>query len=79
MSLEPTGQSAFDLNMQIYETGDNLRVAWHYSSTLLRRTDVEQWREDFLHVLDTVLADPATPVGAFTATAHTTAAFDFDL
>ena len=81
VTLEPTGQSAFDLNMQIYETGDSLRVAWHYSSTLLRRADVEQWRDDFLHVLDTVLADPATPVGAFTATvgAAPTAAFDFDL
>jgi len=76
VTLEPTGQSAFDLNMQIFQTGDSLRVAWHYSSTLLRRTGMEQWREDFLHVLDTVLADPATPVGAFTAVA---AAFDFDL
>jgi lichenysin synthetase B len=76
--LEPTGQSVFDLNMQIYETGDTLRVSWHYSSTLLRRAEIEQWREDFLRVLDTVLADPATPVAAFTTAAHA-AAFDFDL
>ncbi|HEX8768302.1 MAG TPA: condensation domain-containing protein, partial [Jatrophihabitans sp.] len=76
--LEPTGQTVFDLNMQIYEAGDTLRVAWHYSSTLLRRADVEQWRENFLHVLDTVQADPTTPVGAFTASART-AALDFDL
>jgi lichenysin synthetase B len=76
--LEPTGQSAFDLNMQIYEVGDTLRVSWHYSSALLRRADVEQWRESFLHILDTVQADPATPVGAFTASAHA-AALDFDL
>ncbi len=81
VSLEPTGQSAFDLNLQLYETGDSLRVAWHYSSTLLRRADVEQWRDAFLHILDTALADPATPVGAFTATAYAapTTAFDFDL
>jgi lichenysin synthetase B len=78
VTLEPTGQSAFDLNMQLYEKGDSLRVAWHYSSTLLRRTEIEQWREDFLHILDTVLADPAIPVGAFTSAVHT-AAFDFDL
>jgi hypothetical protein len=45
---------------------------------LLRRADVEQWRESFLHILDTVQADPATPVGAFTASAHA-AALDFDL
>jgi amino acid adenylation domain-containing protein len=76
--LEPTGQSAFDLNMQIYEVADTLRVGWHYSSALLRRADVEQWRESFLHILDTVQADPATPVGAFTASAHA-AALDFDL
>ena len=76
--LEPTGQSVFDLNMQVYEAGDTLRVSWHHSSTLFRRGDVEQWREDFRHVLDAVLADPATPVGAFIAAAHT-AAFDFDL
>ncbi|MDQ1741138.1 MAG: hypothetical protein QOE53_2790, partial [Pseudonocardiales bacterium] len=76
--LEPTGQSAFDLNMQIYEVGDTLRVSWHYSSALLRRADVEQWRDDFLHILDTVQADPTTPVGAFTASAHA-AALDFDL
>ncbi|HST46740.1 amino acid adenylation domain-containing protein [Jatrophihabitans sp.] len=79
VTLEPTGQSAFDLNMQIYQTGDSLRVAWHYSATLLRRTEIEQWRDDLLHILDTVLADPATPVGAFTAPANTAAAFDFDL
>ncbi len=76
--LEPTGQSVFDLNLQIYETGDTLRVAWHHSSTLLRRADVEQWRDDFLHVLDTARADPATPVAAFTVPARA-AAFDFDL
>lgn len=76
--LEPTGQSVFDLNMQIYEAGDTLRVSWHHSSALLRRSDVEQWRDDFLHILDTVRADPTTPVAAFTAAAHT-AAFDFDL
>ena len=76
--LEPTGQSVFDLNMQIYEAGETLRVSWHHSATLFRRGDVEQWREDFLHILDAVRADPATPVGAFTAAAHA-AAFDFDL
>ncbi|HEX8092837.1 amino acid adenylation domain-containing protein [Jatrophihabitans sp.] len=80
--LEPTGQTVFDLNMQIYEAGDTLRVGWHHSATLLRRADVELWRDDFLHVLDTVRADPATPVGAFTAAAHafgSDSAFDFDL
>ncbi|MEO7260044.1 MAG: amino acid adenylation domain-containing protein [Jatrophihabitantaceae bacterium] len=76
--LEPTSQSVFDLNMQIYEVGETLRVSWQHSSTVLRRVDVEQWRDDFLHILDTVRADPSTPVAAFTAAAHT-AAFDFDL
>ena len=76
--LEPTGHTAFDLNMQVYETGDTLRVAWHYSSTVLRRADVEQWRDDWLHILDTGHADPATPVAAFTTVAQA-AAFDFDL
>ncbi|MBV9822579.1 MAG: hypothetical protein JO144_10100, partial [Actinobacteria bacterium] len=74
---EPTGQSAFDLNLQIFATGDTLRAAWHYASTLVHRADIERWRQDFLQVLDTVLADPSTPVGAFTAPAA--AAFDFDL
>ena len=76
--LEPTGHTAFDLNMQIYETGDTLRVAWHYSSTVLRRADIEQWRDDFLHVLDAGHADPAVLIGAFTTVAQA-AAFDFDL
>ena len=76
--LEPTGHTTFDLNMQIYETGDTLRAAWHYSSTVLSRADVEQWRDGFLHVLDTGHADPAVPIGAFTTVAQA-AAFDFDL
>ena len=76
--LAATGQSPFDLNMQIYQTGDTLRVSWHHSSTLLRRTEVAQWAEYFRQVLDTVQADPSTRVAAFTATAQA-AAFDFDL
>jgi len=75
--LEPTGQSAFDLNLQIYETGDTLRMSWQYSS-VLRRVEVERWREDLLRVLDTVLADPATSLAVLTNPARA-AAFDFDL
>ncbi len=75
--LAPTGQSAFDLNLQIYETGETLRVSWQHSS-VLRRADVEQWRETLLRILDTVVANPATPLAAFGTPARTTA-FDFDL
>lgn len=75
--LEPTGQSAFDLNLQIYETGDTLRMSWQHSS-VLRPVEVERWRENFLRVLDAVLADPATPLAVLTTPAQA-AAFDFDL
>lgn len=77
VNLEPTGQSAFDSNLQIYETGDTLRVSWQYSS-LLRRSEVERWRENLLHVLDTAVAEPTSPLAGL-APRTRTAAFDFDL
>ncbi|MEW1647877.1 amino acid adenylation domain-containing protein [Streptomyces sp. NPDC091219] len=64
LRLEQTGQAVFDLDLQIHEDAGALRVAWRYASGLLRRDTVSAWRDDFVRLLDAVVADP-------TATLHT--------
>ncbi|MFE9338017.1 amino acid adenylation domain-containing protein [Streptomyces sp. NPDC007063] len=64
LRLEQTGQAVFDLNMQVYEETDTLRVAWQYAARLLRRETVEEWREHFVALLDALAADPSAPLGS---------------
>jgi non-ribosomal peptide synthetase component F len=63
LRLHGTGQSVFDLNMQIYELADTLLVSWHYGSRLFRRQTIEAWRDRFLALIDAVLADPQVALG----------------
>ncbi|WP_019356278.1 non-ribosomal peptide synthetase [Streptomyces sp. AA1529] len=64
LRLEQTGQAVFDLNMQIHEEADTLRVAWQYAARLLRRETVEEWRDHFVALLDALVADPSAPLGS---------------
>lgn len=57
------GRSVFDLNLQIYELSDTLQVSWQYSSRLFHRATVEAFLAALLALLDTVVADPETPLG----------------
>ena len=82
LQLQWTGQSVFDLSMQIYDTAGTLRVSWQYGSRLLRRGTVQSWLDSFVDLIDLVLADPRTPVGTLAGHAGVPAAagrFDFDL
>ncbi|MFJ2738096.1 amino acid adenylation domain-containing protein [Streptomyces sp. NPDC087440] len=57
--LEQTGQSVFDLDLQIYEDAGSLRMCWRYSRGLLRPETVHAWRDDYLRLLGAVADDPA--------------------
>ncbi|MFE9880903.1 amino acid adenylation domain-containing protein [Streptomyces sp. NPDC005784] len=63
LRLEQTGQAVFDLDLQVYEVAGSLRVAWRYASGLLRRDTVGAWRDDFVRLLDAVVADPSATLG----------------
>ncbi|MEU9140127.1 amino acid adenylation domain-containing protein [Streptomyces sp. NPDC048404] len=63
LRLEQTGQAVFDLDLQIYEVAGSLRVAWRYASGLLRRDTVGTWRDDFVRLLEGVVADPSATLG----------------
>ncbi|HEX6872762.1 MAG TPA: amino acid adenylation domain-containing protein [Micromonosporaceae bacterium] len=65
VALRPqwNGQATFDLNLQLYEETDHLRASWQYGSRLLSRTTMLARRDDFLAVLDAVLADPEIQLG----------------
>jgi non-ribosomal peptide synthetase component F len=78
LRFEPTGQSVFDLDMQIYELDGSLQVAWRYGSHILRRNTVESWAKKFLSLLDAVLADPTLQLADLT-NPDTAPDFDFDL
>ncbi|MCX5194630.1 amino acid adenylation domain-containing protein [Streptomyces sp. NBC_00249] len=59
LRLEHTGQTVFDLTLQIHEAADTLRTNWSYASALLRRDTVEGWCGAFTALLDAILADPS--------------------
>ncbi|MET8136546.1 amino acid adenylation domain-containing protein [Streptomyces sp. NPDC005251] len=63
LRLEQTGQAVFDLDLQVYEVAGSLRVAWRYASGLLGRDTVGAWRDDFVRLLDAVVADPSATLG----------------
>ena len=63
LRLHWTGQSVFDLNLQIYQVAGGLRLCWEYASALLRRDTVASWLDAYLQLIDAVLADPQAPLG----------------
>jgi amino acid adenylation domain-containing protein len=52
----------FDLNLEVYETDDDLHVAWFYSSALFDRETVRRLARHFRGLLESALAEPARPV-----------------
>ncbi|RGC67740.1 Tyrocidine synthase 3 [Micromonospora sp. MW-13] len=66
LAIAPTGQAMFDLDMQVYERADSLRVHWAYHAGLFLPATVRAFADLYLELLDAVLADPGRPVGALT-------------
>ncbi|MFD0271270.1 amino acid adenylation domain-containing protein [Streptomyces sp. NPDC127106] len=64
LRLEHTGQTVFDLTLQIHESADTLRTHWSYASGLLRRDTVEGWCGEFTALLDAILADPSATLAS---------------
>src|SRR5215207_285945 len=61
LELDWTGPTPFDLNLQIHELGDTLRLGWQFATGLFRRETVEALRDLFLHVVRGLLAEPRAP------------------
>ncbi|MBQ1074998.1 hypothetical protein KBX06_17760 [Micromonospora sp. C31] len=66
LAVAPTGQAMFDLDMQVYERADSLRVHWAYDAGLFLPATVRAFADLWLEIVDTVLADPGVPVGELT-------------
>jgi lichenysin synthetase B len=60
-SINP--HTMFDLNLQVYETGQSLSAAWGYSTALFLDKTVRLFRDNLLEVMDAVLADPERCAG----------------
>ena len=63
-------QSKVDLTFEFVNGGDAIQAHLHYNTDLFERTTIEALRENLLHLLRTVLADPAAAI-AGVALRHT--------
>ncbi|MFF3865890.1 condensation domain-containing protein [Micromonospora sp. NPDC001898] len=82
LAIAPTGQAMFDLDMQVYERADSLRVHWAYHAGLFLPETVRAFADLYLELLDAVLADPGRPVGVLTGArpaADPAATIDIDI
>jgi amino acid adenylation domain-containing protein len=56
--------SRFDLTLFVEEeAGDELELAWEYSTDLFDATTVERFGRHYLRLLEAAIADPARPIG----------------
>src|SRR5262249_6041274 len=66
MEIEPVGgepQVRFDLEMQIWERGEEIDLFWLYNRDLFDRWRMEQMARHYLRVLEAVAADASQAVG----------------
>jgi amino acid adenylation domain-containing protein len=54
---EETGETIFDLNLQIHDLPDQLKAEWGYSTQLFLRPTVESFRDILIELIDMVLTD----------------------
>jgi lichenysin synthetase B len=73
------GQTPFDLNLQVYEQPDGLRVSLQYSARLLRPDTVTGWRDRWLELLQAAIADPGVRLAELAAAARIVPELEFDL
>ncbi|HEX4728661.1 MAG TPA: condensation domain-containing protein, partial [Jatrophihabitans sp.] len=73
------GQAPFDLNLQVYEEPDGLRVSLQYGAQLLRPDTVTSWRDRWLELLHAAIADPAVRLADLAAAGRTVPDLEFDL
>jgi amino acid adenylation domain-containing protein len=57
------GSVKFDLDLEIYETDEELHVAWFYDSTLFERSTIRRMIGHFQRLLQAAVSDPSRPVG----------------
>ncbi|MFI7151155.1 amino acid adenylation domain-containing protein [Nonomuraea sp. NPDC050022] len=80
---EATRRTIFDLDLQIEDSPDGYEARLAYATNLFLRPTVETFRDEFLSLLDTALAEPDTPLGELGRTPSArpgppALAFDFD-
>jgi amino acid adenylation domain-containing protein len=73
------GQTPFDLNLQVYEQPDGLRVSLQYSARLLRPDTVGGWRDRWLELLGAAITDPGIRLAELTAAGRAVPELEFDL
>ncbi len=73
------GQTPFDLNLQVYEQPDGLRVSLQYSARLLRPDTVTGWRDRWLELLGAAIGDSGIRLAELTAAGRTVPELEFDL
>jgi amino acid adenylation domain-containing protein len=74
-----TGQSPFDLNLQVYSEPTGLRCSLQYGARILHEATVAGWRDRLLELLHAAVADPSIRLADLTAAGRRTPALEFDL
>jgi len=59
----PSDASKFELNLNIFDLADELRIDCHYSAELFDATTVARWLCHYVNLLKAIIADPAQTLG----------------
>jgi amino acid adenylation domain-containing protein len=56
------GRVKFDINLELYETGAEVHVAWFYNSTLFHAETMRRWIGQWMRLLDSAAGAPGVPL-----------------
>ncbi len=59
-----SGTAKFDLTLSILETPNGLKASWEYNTDLYERARIERMAEHFEVLLEAIVAEPETRIGA---------------
>ena len=67
LSLEPACQQHghMDLELNVQQLGDEMRASFVYATDLFRHETIEQLADQFIHLLQQVVATPEKPLSSF--------------